>query len=234
EGGGTLSLPEGGEAISEPLPGGEGFLVWRAGSTAPRAIAPSALEPLRVSALGRDRASAGNEELSPRHSEILVLLALEPDGMTPERLAREIYGEDGLAVTARAELSRMRRTLGNRLPRGGSALQGPVNADFLEVEELLRQGRIGGAIESYPGPLLPESAVPAIVEARERLELELRQACLAGGDPEALSGWLETPTGRGDIDVCRALVRAMAEDDPRTPAAVSRLRRLSREPDRHT
>lgn len=234
DGGGTLSLPEGGEAISEPLPGDEGFLVWRAGTAAPKSIAPSALRQLEVSALGRDRASAGGQELSPRHSEILVLLALEPGGMTPERLAREIYGEDGLAVTARAELSRMRRILGERLPRGGSELRGPVDADFLRVEELMRDGRIEAAIEAYPGPLLPESTVPAIVEVRERLELELRQACLADGDPGLLSGWLDTPSGRDDIAACRALVSALAEDDPRTPAAVSRLRRLSREPDRHT
>jgi len=234
DGGGALRLPEGGEAISEPLPGGEGFLVWRAGTSAPRAPAPSALRPLRVNALGRDRASAGDAELSPRHSEILVLLALEPDGMTPERLAREIYGEDGLAVTARAELSRLRRVLGNRLPRGGNGLTGPVDADFIAVADLLKDGRIDAALESYAGPLLPESTVSAVVEARERLDLELRQACLADGGSDVLAAWLETSAGHDDIEACRALVRALGEDDPRAPAAISRLRRLSREPDRHT
>lgn len=234
EGGGAVSLPEGGEAISEPLPRGEGFLVWRAGSPAPGASPTSSLKTLSVRALGRARAGVGGAELSPRHSEIVVLLALEPGGMAPDRLARELYGEDGIAVTARAELSRLRRILGEHLPRGGNGLYGPLDADFLAVGELLREGRVKDALERYAGPLLPGSVVPAIVEARERLDLELRRACLGEGSPGLLAGWLETPSGRNDIEASRALVRVLSDDDPGAPAAVSRLRRLSREVDRHT
>jgi len=125
-----------------------------------------------------------------------------------------------------AELSRLRRILGKHLPRGGNGLHGPLDADFLAVGELLREGRVKDALERYAGPLLPGSVVPAIVEARERLDLELRRACLGEGSPGLLAGWLETPPGRNDIEASRALVRALSDDDPGAPAAISRLRRI--------
>ena len=75
---------------------------------------------LRVRALGRDRAEvevSGGETvtLSRRHSELLVLLALRPEGMTAEEVAIATHGDFGKPVTARAELSRLRRILGRRL-----------------------------------------------------------------------------------------------------------------------
>jgi hypothetical protein len=192
------------------------------------------LTPLEIRALGRSRAQVGGAELSPRHSEIVTLLALEPEGLAPERLARELYGQEGIAVTARAELSRLRRILGTRLPRGGNGLAGAIDADFLRVATLLRSGRVAEAVRAYTGPILPESSVPAIVEARERLDLELRQACLAAEGTALLAAWIDTPSGRDDIEACRTLVRALPEGDPDAPAVVSRLRRLAREADRHT
>jgi len=229
--GGAIALPRGGGAMSEPLPSGDGFLLWHAGSRAPAVHVTDSpmMAPLRLEALGRARAHVDGVELSRRHSEIVVLLALSPQELSPEQLALELYGQSGIAVTARAELSRLRRVLGARIPRGGGGLEGPVEADFAAVETLLRQRRVGEALRRYAGPLLPESQVGLIVEARERLDLELRQACLSAGDPDLLRGWLETQPGRDDVEACRALVRALPESDPDAPAAATRLRRLSRE-----
>lgn len=209
--------------------------------TAGPSVAPLALpgrvgaQPaaLRLEALGRDRARIADGsawiELSRRHSEIVVLLTLFADGLEVERLVRELYGDYGLPVTARAEISRLRRILGDRLPRGNHRLAGPVDADFVALERMAQDGGAAAALQRYPGPLLPSSRVPLVVEARERLELRLREAVIGSGDPSMLSRWLETPSGRDDIDACRALVHSLAEGDPARMAALSRLRRLSRE-----
>jgi hypothetical protein len=126
-------------------------------------------------------------------------------------------------------VSRLRRILGDRLPRGDHRLVGPVDADFVALERMAENGEAKVALERYPGPLLPHSRVPPVIEARERLELRLRAAVLGSGDPTMLSRWLETLSGRDDIGACRALVGVLEVGDPRRSAALSRLRRLSRE-----
>jgi hypothetical protein len=117
--------------------------------------------------------------MSPRHSEILALLALHPEGLTGEELAGQIYGANPKAVTIRAEMSRLRRLLGCLLLAHPYRLAADVEADFLEVERLARAGDLDAAARRYGGPLLPRSRVPGIVEARERLERALRMDALA-------------------------------------------------------
>lgn len=186
---------------------------------------------LRIEALGRNRAriAVGNRwtELSPRHSELVVLLELVDEELDADRLACELYGDLGVAVSARAELSRLRRILGDRLASRGPALVGEVRADFAEVERLTGERRIREALAAYRGPLLAGSEVPLIAAARERLELSLRDACIASREPRLLQHWLATPGGRDDIGACRALVRALEPADPARSSAVQRLRRLS-------
>lgn len=193
--------------------------------------AATATRPLVLTALGRDRAlvdaGRGPIELSRRHSEIAALMTLHPEGLDIARLARELYGEYGLPVTARAEISRLRRILGPRLPRGAHRLDGPIEADFVIVERMVADGDTAGALAAYAGPLLPSSGVPLVIEARERIDLRLRQAAIGSGDAAMLSRWLETPSGRDDIEACRVLIAALGESDPARSAALSRLRRLS-------
>jgi transcriptional regulator of acetoin/glycerol metabolism len=51
--------------------------------------------------------------LSPRHAQILrALAAAGPAGMTAAQLSRELFGDGDHAVSARAEVSRLRRVLG--------------------------------------------------------------------------------------------------------------------------
>ena len=64
---------------------------------------------LRIWALGGDGARLfgdGRElTLSRRHSEIVVLLAAQPPGLSTEQLALELFGEAGKPVGVRAEVS---------------------------------------------------------------------------------------------------------------------------------
>lgn len=233
--GGEVALP-GGPARVEPVEDGDAYLLWRTGARAASASASTVAAPARltVSALGRDRArlSLGGEpiDLTPRRSEILMLLLLEPAGMSAERLAVELYGDFGKPVSVRAELSRLRRLLGDRLEANPYRLRGAVTSDVEELERLLADGDLAAALERYTGPLLPSSEVPEIVEVRERLDWELREAVLRSADPALLVAWLRTPSGRDDIVATRALVELLDPADERRAGALSRLRRLSQPP----
>lgn len=186
---------------------------------------------MRVAMLGSDRARViigGDErELSPRHSEIIALLALIPGARDAERLARELYGEDGKAVSARSELSRLRQRLDGRLASGSPELIGEVSCDFGEVELLVEAGRLAEALDRYPGPLLPGSRVPEVIELRERLDHALREAAIRDGRADLLALWIATPSGANDLSACRALASKLDEADPRRPGALSRLRRIA-------
>jgi len=202
-----------------------GFLVRDAG----RALPGAAAAP-HATFLGRDGAlvEAGGRvvHLSPRHSEILCLLSLAPEGMGAERLALELYGDFGKPVTARAELSRLRRALPGTIVANPYRLAVELRDDRGEVEELLGAGRLAEALDHYAGPLLPGSEVPLVEEARRRLDDGLREAILASGTPALLEAWLRNPSGEDDVEACRALVAGLGGGDPRRPAAISRLRRL--------
>jgi hypothetical protein len=173
--------PAGEEVTIEPMPRGEGFLVARGGAS-PRGDRTAA--PLRLEALGRERVAVvlGSRrfEATPRHSDILVILARHPDGVCEEDLARELYGAEVAAVTIRAEVCRLRKLLGDILRTGPYRLAGKVEADFLQVERMLRDGRAADAAAAYGGPLLPSSRAPAILELRDRLEAAVAPAPAAG------------------------------------------------------
>jgi hypothetical protein len=177
-----FTLPSGDEVAVEALENGEAFVLWKVGNGRPAPARPR----LRILALGRHRAAlvqiGGTVELSRRHSEILTLLALHPEGLSGEQLAWQIHGAKVKAVTIRAEMSRLRRLLGCRLIAAPYRLVADVEADFLEVDRLVRAGELGAASRRYGGPLLPASTVPRIVQARERLERAL------GGRPAATAG----------------------------------------------
>jgi hypothetical protein len=213
----------GGEGSPEGV--ADGYLIWETGRSLP---AGAAL--LQANFLGRDGAlvEAGGRSvhLSPRHSEILCLLSLAPEGMGAERLAFELHGDFGKPVSARAELSRLRRALPGTIAANPYRLAAELRDDRGEVEDLLGAGRLAEALGRYPGPLLPGSEAPLVVEARQRLDDGLREAILASGAPALIEAWLRNPSGEDDVEACRALVARLAGDDPRRPAAVSRLRRL--------
>ena len=164
---GTPMAPADEELTIEPLPAEDGFLVRRgAGGPAQRA-------KLRLEALGRDRVAATigghTVALSPRHGEILVILAGHPDGLDEDELAAALYGSRVKIVTVRAEISRLRKVLGPIVKTRPYRLVADVSADFLELEaELARGGDVDGA--SAAGAVLPPSHAPEVVAIRGRLQ----------------------------------------------------------------
>jgi len=229
-GGGLVTLPGGRAAVAELVADG-GVLLWIArdrDSSAPEA----GLGTLALDALGRDsaRLTIGEHvfQLSPRHSELLTLLALRPAGWSAEQLADELLGASGKVVSIRAELSRLRRILGPYLGSHPYRLQAGIETDFGELERLTEAGRLRDALGRLAaGELLPGSGAALIAETRFRLTMSLREAVVASADPDLLTAWLRLPAGDDDGHACRALLALCPPSDPRHVLAAGRLRRLS-------
>ncbi|MFF3492575.1 GAF domain-containing protein [Streptomyces sp. NPDC002795] len=98
-------------------------------------------------------AATWSHELSPRHAELLYVLALHPAGRSASALADDLFGDRTRTVTVRAEMSRVRRYLGALLAHRPYRF-----ADDADVGVLLPE---------HPRDLLPYSVAPAVVAARE-------------------------------------------------------------------
>ncbi|GGP32184.1 GAF domain-containing protein [Streptomyces melanogenes] len=194
---------------------------------------PPTGDTIELSALGRDEAllvAAGRKvRLSRRHSELLVLLARHPEGLTGDQVLVDLYEDESVTpVTVRAELSRLRRLLGpDLLSSRPYRLALPVDTDFDMVARRLGSGAVAAAMGAYAGPLLPTSQAPAIVRIRARLAAQLRAALIERGDPGLLADWARSPWGEEDVSVWRALVAALPEC--RRGAALARLQELDGE-----
>lgn len=133
-----LKLPNGVGVRAEPIgEGAEGLLV-RSLARPRRLRRPE----LAMEGLGSRRVAVvtGGEriELSPRHSEIVALLGLHPEGMSGRELGRELYGPGSKPVTVRAEISRLRRQLGPLVARNPYRLDAEVRADPEQLQRVLQ------------------------------------------------------------------------------------------------
>ncbi|WP_369029766.1 GAF domain-containing protein [Streptomyces adonidis] len=184
-------------------------------------------DAVRLRALGRDSAlldDAGRvRRLSPRHSEIVVALALEGRGVTGDRLAVGLSEQEIPPSTLRAELTRLRAVLGpDLLGSRPYALLRPVRTDYDEVAGLLSEGRVDEALARYPGPLLPRSEAPLVEEHRRSLEQQLRGAVLAGGSVGSLRRWVASEWGIDDVSAWAVLARTLPAGSPQRAAAAAR------------
>jgi transcriptional regulator of acetoin/glycerol metabolism len=203
-----------------------------------RRPAPVARPAARLEVLGRERARltlpTGALELSVRHSELLLLLAeaaAAGEGRTAAQLAAECHRGDAAAVTVRAELSRLRRLVGADLlgSRPYRLLQ-RLDTDVDQVRRLVARGSVGAALECYAGALLPGSAAPGVVAARERTAALLRQAVVRSRRPELLLRYARLPEARDDASVWEACLDLLPHGSPPRAAAAVHLLRLRRGP----
>jgi hypothetical protein len=189
---------------------------------------------VRIDALGRPDCqldiNGRSVRLSPRHSEILVLLVDHPEGLTGDQLAIELYADEVRGSTTRAELTRMRSLLGaDLLDSRPYRLRGPVRCDWLSVHLHLEAGRVGEALRTYRGPLLPQSDAPGVIERRERLERQLRAAVLGSGELDLMVAWTRSRWGSEDIEAWAHQARMLPHSSPLQPVAAAEVARLNRE-----
>ncbi|RNL60568.1 transcriptional regulator [Nocardioides marmoriginsengisoli] len=206
-------------------------------------IQPAQTEPgslyLMIESLGRNdslltvddgRGHRHQLRLSPRHSEILVLLASAPRGLSGDELAVLVYEDDGASSTLRAELNRLRNLLGDDvLSSRPYRLAGSVNADWLATEALLAAGDLRSAMRAYRGPILPRSVAPGVVRLREQLHMSLREAVRTSGQADLMSTWTRSSWGSDDYEVWQAQRDAVGTTSPMLALIDGQLARLDRE-----
>ncbi|MBU8816505.1 transcriptional regulator [Mycolicibacterium goodii] len=176
------------------------------------------------------RGHAGRLRLSPRHSELLVLLASAPGGLSGDELAVLLYEDDSGPSTLRVELNRLRRLLGEDLLASRPyQLNAEVTADWLSIEPLLALGDTAGALRSFRGPLLPRSSAPGVVRLREALTHQVRAAVLASARTDLMSTWTRSPWGADDYEVWGRQCELLPADSPLKALALGQLARLDAE-----
>ncbi|MFC9926012.1 GAF domain-containing protein [Streptomyces sp. NPDC127190] len=149
-------LPGLGSCAVEPLAGG---WLLRAeeeprGASATRIVVDLA-RPDRCALTVSATAGSWSRELSPRHAELLFLLAEHRAGRGAAALAEDLFGDPARTVTVRAEMSRIRRYLGELLCHRPYRF-----CETAEVEVVL---------PADPRDLLPRSTAPAVARRRTAL-----------------------------------------------------------------
>ncbi|MFF8322779.1 GAF domain-containing protein [Streptomyces bobili] len=153
---GRHRLPLLGLCTLEPL--ADGWLVRSCDGTvepeAPGAtrVVLDLTRPRRWSVAVTGGAGRWSHGLSPRHAELLYVLAVHRAGRSASGLAEDVFGDPARRVTVRAEMSRVRRYLGGLLEHRPYRF-----CEQAEVEVLLPDD---------PRDLLPHSTAPAVTGAR--------------------------------------------------------------------
>ncbi|GAA5210435.1 GAF domain-containing protein [Microbacterium kyungheense] len=201
-------------------------------------------EPTRATlrVLGRDRALlevAGDgaetvSELGARHAELLLMLAVHRQGLSADRLGELVYGEaaaESSAVTLRAEMVRLRRTLAGAAPalvpesrpyRLGVELE----TDAHQVLSLLDRGAHRVALAAYRGDVLPDSVAPGVEEFRDTVRTALREALMAEASIDVLLAFADTDAGSGDAELLRLCLSMLPARSPRRTGLVTRIEKL--------
>lgn len=186
----------------------------------------------RLSALGGNDGTLHLDgrtiRLQRRHTEILIMLVLHPDGLSGEQLLSLLYDDHANPATVRVELNRLRHVVGDLLLSRPYRLRGDVGADFLDVAAALRGGDPARAVAGYPGPLLPSSEAPGVARQRQWLHTQLRSAVLASFDADLVRAWADRG-GFDDLQVWERLAAISPHRSAHRGLANARVRDLRAE-----
>ncbi|WP_017568825.1 helix-turn-helix domain-containing protein [Nocardiopsis halotolerans] len=166
---GTAWLPALGECALEPLPGGWLVRPQPVKEAVPSTVTLDLTGPSSTMVVSGPSGEWAHR-LTPRHAELLLLLAVHRDGRTGAQLSQDVFGGDGHVVTVRAELSRVRRHLGGIIE----------SRPYRFSEEV----RVRVALGPSPADLMPASMAPGV--------RALRRALCEGNAPMALRDGIAT------------------------------------------
>ena len=180
---------------------------------------------------GRLLSGTRSAELSPRHAEILTLLAWHPAGLSAEALAGLL---DCTVETLRPEIVRLRRAVAAvdpaleptsrpyRLPRR-------LDLDAHRVLAFLDRGAHRVALAGYSGALLPASSAPGIRAIRAEVSSRLRESLLTDASADTLLEYARTDEAAYDVEVWRACLALLPPKSPKRAAVVARIERIEQE-----
>ena len=166
------------------------------------------VEGLTLRLLGTAEAHLDGQRLllNRRQTEILALLAMNPDGRLARAPARPRLRRPG-RHPVHAEGRGLAPALGAPRPAHLAALPAtmPVTTDVDTVLAAVGRGDVAGALAAYGGDLMPGTNSPALAELGEYVAVAVREALLADPQPEAVVRYSElAPYDAEVIEVCLA------------------------------
>lgn len=191
-------------------------------------VPPPVTPAARLEVLGNDSAMlhmpGRSTRLSLRHGELLLLLALHPEGLTAEQLSVHLHEHDVPLVTIRAEMSRLRRILGGAFlaSRPYRVLE-RLETDVDDLRRALDRGAFAEALDLYAGPVLPRSESPTVVTLREEVRRSVRDTLLGHASPDVLLRYAEDSDGRDDVEIWQACLDQLPTASPRHTRVRSQL-----------
>ncbi len=230
----------GGDGVASPMSLG---LVRAAARAAEAELARSPVRPAglwlphhsrvgRLDALGRDvgllHVDGQPVPLHRRHTEIMIMLAMHPDGMSGDQLAATLYDELAGPAALRVEMNRLRHLVGDCVASRPYRLTVPITADFLDVTAALHVGDLASALAAYHGPLLPSSDAPGITRQRDWLDTQLRAAVLSSSGPDLIRRWADR-NGFDDLAIWERLATVAPMMSAHRGIAATRIRQLRAE-----
>jgi len=147
---GPMWLPALGRCTVEPLPGGWLLRPGPPAEGAAAVVLDLSAVPARLHVSGPS--GGWDATVSTRHAEILLALVRHRDGRSAAQLARDLFGDPARTVTVRAEVSRLRRTLGPLLDSAPYRIPPDV--------------RVSVRLPPDPALLLPGSSAPLVAALR--------------------------------------------------------------------
>ncbi len=165
-------------------------------------------------------------KLSLQSLELLAILAQHPMGLSSEKLALELYGEQGNTNALYVAVKKLRQG-GVPVSNSPYRLEYEVRADFLEFHKYLLSGQLKEAMTLYKGPLLEESQAPALERLREHLDAQIYETMLVSNDVDALTAYSEHVAD--DLAIWERLLQTLPAGDPRTLLARTKAKTLALE-----
>ena len=163
--------------------------------------------------------------LSLQSLELLAILAQHPMGLSSEKLALKLYGEQGTLNALYVAIKKLRQWV--PISNSPYRLEYEVRADFLEFDKFLLSGKLREAMILYKGSFLEESQAPALECLRERLDVQVYEAMLSSNDVDALMAYSEYITD--DLAIWERILETLPSGDPRTLLARTKAKALALE-----
>ncbi len=157
---------------------------------------------LEIFALGEPyiRLHGKKIKLPLRQVEILCLLALNPEGLSLDRLHAVLYGDAPVSTTTlKAEVSHLRHLLGGAIGSRPYRLLMPFWGDFIHIWDALHRQKSNEAISMYRGAFLPNTKSPELEEWRYCISAVIEQAIDSCSDPRMLIEKLHENTSRSGL-----------------------------------
>ena len=196
------------------------------------------LAPAVLSVLGTDhgqlQCGGSTVDASPRHTEILTLLAWHREGLSADRLAGYLFDQDPAVETLRAEMVRVRKVLALldapiTITSRPYRLESRLELDAQQVLAFLERGAHRVALGAYRGAVLPGSSAPGIIEIRAEVSGRLREAMLADASVDLLLTYARTEEATWDTEVWRACLELLPARSPKRATVVAHLARIEDE-----